>query len=97
MSTAKTPEERQLKEIVDKIRKLVAEADLSESTPALVATPLPVAVSMEQAAALLSVAPSTLMEYVRSGQLQTFHMGRRRLVRLDTLHDFARDLENDRD
>ena len=97
MSTAKTPEERQLKEILDKIRKLVAEAYLSEPTPALVATPLPVDVSMEQAAALLGVALSTLMEYVRSGQLQTFHMGRRRLVRLDALHRFAQDLENDND
>ena len=86
-------EERQLRSILCRIGTLVDEADLSHHREALVATPLPVAVSVEQAAALLGVAPSTLEEYFRSGALRYFRMGRRKLVLLETLHEFARDLE----
>ena len=88
-------EERRLKDLLSQIqRRLDEEADLVEPTPALVATPKPVAVSMEQAAALFDVTLRTLDEYVSSGQLRTFRMGRRRLVRLDALHEFALAQEN---
>ena len=89
-------DEHGLMTILAKIRKLVDEAELIEPSQALVATPLPVAVSIEQAAALLQVAPSTLSEYIRSGQLPTFRLGRRVLIRLDALHTFAKMLENAR-
>lgn len=92
-----TPIERQLMETIGKIQKLLDEVGLSRAAPALVATPLPVAVSVEQAAALLGVAPSTISDYIRSGKLKSFHLGRRLLVRLDALHDFAQDLENEDD
>lgn len=95
MSKSQTPEERRLTEILREIAILADKADLLGSAPALVDTPLPVSVSVDQAAALLGVAPSTVMEYINSGKLKSFHMGRRRLVRLDALHEFARDLEND--
>ena len=94
-------EERRLRAILCRIGTLVDEADLCRHRETLVATPLPVAVSVEaeqaaaveQAAALLGVAPSTLEEYFRSGALRYFRMGRRKLVLLETLHEFARDLE----
>ena len=95
MSKSQTPQERQLTELLRQIAKLASEADLSQSPPPLVGTPLPVAVSVEQAALLLGVAPSTLGEYIRNGRLKSFRMGRRLLIRLDSLHDFARDLETD--
>ena len=95
MSKSQTPEERRLIEILTKIEKLVDEAHLSVSAPALVATPLPVAVSVEQAAALLGVAPSTLDDPLRSGRLRSFHMGRRRLITLDALYDFAKAMETE--
>lgn len=87
-------EELRLKDILGKIKKLTDEAEFIEPSQALVATPLPVAVSIERAAALLAVAPSTLSEYTHSGQLPTFRLGRRLLVRLDALHAFAKMLEN---
>ena len=95
MSKSQTPEERRLTEILREIAILADKADLLGSAPALVDTPLPVSVSVDQAAALLGVAPSTVMEYINSGKLKSFHMGRRRLVRLSALHEFTRDLEND--
>ena len=83
-------EHARLKALLGKIGQLLNEAELIEPPPALVATPLPVAVSMDQAAALLGgVAQSTLDEYIHSGQLPTFRVGRRRLVRLDALNEFA--------
>lgn len=65
----------------------------AEADRPLVAIPPPVAVSMEQGAALLGVAPNTLEEFARSGQLRTFRMGRRRLVRVEALKEFARQAE----
>ena len=89
-------EERRLKAILGKIAKLLdEEADLIEHKPALIATPMPVAVSIERAAELLDVAASTLGDYIRSGQLPTFRLGRRVLIRLDSLHAFAEELEKD--
>jgi len=81
-------------DVVDKTRLLLEEEGLIDSTPQLVAVPLPVAVSLEQAAALLAVAPSTLDEFIRSRQLRFFRMGRRKLIRLDALHEFAKSLED---
>ena len=46
--------------MLDKIRAVLEEEAVIDSSPRLVATPLPIAVSLEQAAALLAVAPSTL-------------------------------------
>ena len=49
---------------------------------------------MDQAAALLGVTAQTLDEYVRSGQLPTFRLGRRRLARLAAIHEFAQAQED---
>ena len=87
------PEERRLKNLLVQIGRLVDQAGLTDDKLALVDTPLPVAVSVEQAAALLGVAPSTVDERIRSGELRHFRMGRRKLILLDTLHAFARKLE----
>ena len=70
MSKSQTPEERRLIEILTKIQKLVDEAHLSVSAPALVATPPPVSVSVEQAAALLGIAPSTLDDPIQERKTQ---------------------------
>ncbi len=86
-------EEHRLKVILAEIKELTEKAEVAGSAPALAATPEPVAISLEQSAALLNVAPSTLSEYIHSGQLRTFRMGRRVLVRLETLHAFAQSLE----
>ena len=85
------PQERRLQDTLSKIRELLDDADLLrlELPPALVATPEPVTVSIQQAAALLGVTEQGLKAYVRSGQLMTLRLGRRRLVRLDTLREFA--------
>ena len=61
MFKSQTPEERRLTEILREIAILADKADLLGSAPALVDTPLPVSVSVDQAAALLGVAPSTVM------------------------------------
>ena len=82
-------EEQRLKDLLGQIGDLVGQAGLIEHRVALVATPPPVAVSVDQAAALLCVAPSTVDEYIRSGALRHFRMGRRKLVLLDTLKEFA--------
>ena len=95
MSKPVTSEERRLKALLGRIAKLVNEADLVEPAPPLVAIPQPISVSLEQAAALLGVATSTLTDFIHSGQLPTLRVGRRILVRLDTLHAFAKDLETD--
>ena len=95
MSKPVTSEERRLKALLGKIAKLVNEADLVEPASPLVAIPQPISVSLEQAAALLGVATSTLTDFIHSGQLPTLRVGRRILVRLDTLHAFAKDLETD--
>ena len=81
--------------LLDKIRLLLEEEGVIDSTPRLVAVPLPIAVSLEQAAALLAVAPSTLQEYTRSGQLRSFRLGRRVLIRLDALDKFSKSLEDE--
>ncbi len=86
-------EELRLRALLGEIRRLADGAEGVEPKPAMVATPLPVAVSVEQAAGLMSVAPSTLSEYIRSGRLPAFRLGRRLLIRLDSLHAFAEGLE----
>ena len=86
-------EERRLKDLLIQIGKLLNEARLTDCGVALLATPLPVAVSVEQAASLLGVAPSTVDEYVRAGTLPHFRLGRRKLVLLESLHTFAKKLE----
>ena len=82
-------EERRLKALLGKIGRLLDEAELIEPRPELVATPEPVAVSLEQAAAMLNVKPASLRDYIRSGQLRTFRLGRRVLIRRAALHSFA--------
>ena len=87
-------EHRRLKALLGKVGKLLDEAEFIEPPPELVATPKPVAVSKEQAAVLLGVVPSTLGEYIHSGQLRIFHLGRRVLIRLEALNAFAQGLED---
>ena len=87
-------EERRLKAGLSEIAKVVKGLDVIETMPALAATPQPIAVSIEQGAALLGVAPRTLKEQIRSGKLRTFRVGRRRLIRLDALDAFAHALED---
>ena len=82
-------EEQRLKMALNKIAQALQDANLLEPTPAMVATPQPIAVSMEQGAQLLGVTLSTLEEQVRSGEIRTFRIGRRRLIRLDSLDAFA--------
>ena len=81
--------------LLDKIRLLLEEEGVIDSMPRLVAVPLPIAVSLEQAAALLGVAPSTLQDFIRSGKLRTFRLGRRVLIRLDALDEFSKSLEDE--
>ena len=87
-------EDRCLKAGLGQIAKVVNDLDLIESMPALVATPQPISVNVEQGAALLGVAAKTLKEQIRSGKLSTFRVGRRRLIRLDALNAFAHALED---
>ena len=82
-------EERRLKMSLDKIAQVLQDANLLEPVPALVAAPQPIAVSFKQAAQLLGVTLPTLDEPVRTGKLRTFRIGRRRLIRLDSLNAFA--------
>ena len=93
MGTRIGSEEQRLKHLLGQIGKLVGQAGLTDYGVSLVATPLPVAISIEQAASLLGVAPSTVDEYVRAGTLPHFRMGRRKLVLLESLHTFAKKLE----
>ena len=86
-------EERRLRTLLDRIAGLADEAPLVDASAPLVDTPLPVAVGVDQGAALLGIAPTTLVELVRKGELRTFRVGRRRLVRLEALSEFARALE----
>ena len=85
-------EKKRLREILKRIGSLAGEEE-PDMQPETVRRPEMVAVSMEQAAALMSVAPGTLKEYVDSGQVRTLRIGRRRLVRLESLKEFAAELE----
>ena len=89
-----TLEERRLRTVLGKIGRLLDQAELIAPSPELVVTPPPIAVSLKQAAALLDVAPSSLDEYILSGQLRTLRLGRRVLIRMDALHSFAEAQEN---
>ena len=82
-------ESRRRQSTLDKIAQVLQDANLLEPTPALVATPQPIAVSMEQGAQLLGVSLDSLEEQMWSGRLRTFRIGRRRLIRLESLNDFA--------
>ncbi len=87
-------DERRLKAGLSQIAKVLKGLDLIDSMPALVATPQPIAVNIEQGAALLGVAPKTLKEQIRSGKLSTFRVGQRRLIALAALNAFAHALED---
>jgi excisionase family DNA binding protein len=50
----------------------------------------PISVGIDDAAQLLGIARSMLYELIASGQIQTFKLGRRRLVRVKTLEAFVR-------
>ncbi|MCH7870328.1 MAG: excisionase family DNA-binding protein [Planctomycetes bacterium] len=39
---------------------------------------------------MLSISLQTLDAYIRSGELPSLRLGRRRLIRLEALHDFAK-------
>ena len=93
MSKPMTREERRLRTLLSQISKLVDEAGLVEPPLSLVAIPQPILVSVQQAAALLGVATSTVNELTRSGELPAIRIGRRVLIRLESLHIFAKNLE----
>ena len=88
-------DERRLKTALNTIAQALQDVNLLEPVPALVATPQPIAVSLKQAAELLDITPPTLGELVRSGKLRTFHIGRRRLIRLETLNEFTQAQEEE--
>ena len=77
-----------LKEVLSKIAHLLQDADLLEPVPVLVETPLPIAVSINQGAQLRGISLETLEEQVWAGKLRTFRIGRRRLIRLESLNAF---------
>ena len=92
MARGSRMELQKLREVVGRIADLINEVGPLDPGSPMVSTPPPVAVSIEQAAALLNVAPSTLDEYMRSRQLEYFRMGRRKLIRLEALEEFAKRL-----
>lgn len=50
----------------------------------------PISVGVEEAARLIGVARSMLYEMIARGDIQTFKLGRRRLVRVKTLEAFVK-------
>ncbi|WP_371917671.1 helix-turn-helix domain-containing protein [Pseudomonas gelidaquae] len=50
----------------------------------------PISVGIEEAARLIGVARSMLYEMIKKGEIQTFKLGRRRLVRVKTLEAFVK-------
>jgi len=50
----------------------------------------PISVGIEDAARLIGVARSMLYEMIARGDIQTFKLGRRRLVRVKTLEAFIK-------
>jgi excisionase family DNA binding protein len=50
----------------------------------------PISVGVDEAARLIGVARSMLYEMIARGDIQTFKLGRRRLVRVKTLEAFVR-------
>ena len=77
---------RALGQIADVLKDLSL---VDDAAPSLVATPKPIAVSMDQAAQLLSITRPTIEEEMRKGVLRTLRIGQRRLVRLDSLNAYA--------
>lgn len=53
-------------------------------------TPNPISVGVEEAARLIGVARTMLYEMIANGDIETFKLGRRRLVRVKTLEAFVR-------
>lgn len=51
------------------------------------------AISVATAAELLGVCKKTLYVYIHSGELPTFKLGRRRLIRRKSLDEFLQQLE----
>ena len=50
----------------------------------------PICVGVDEAARLIGVARSMLYEMISNGDIQTFKLGRRRLIRVKTLEAFVR-------
>jgi excisionase family DNA binding protein len=50
----------------------------------------PISVGVDDAARLIGVARSMFYEMIASGEIQTFKLGRRRLVRVKTLEAFIK-------
>ena len=50
----------------------------------------PISVGIEEAARLIGVARSMLYEMIKNDEIQTFKLGRRRLVRVKTLEAFIK-------
>ena len=51
------------------------------------------AISVDQAAQLLGLCKKSLYPYIHSGELASFRVGRRRLIRSDSLESFQKELE----
>jgi excisionase family DNA binding protein len=52
-----------------------------------------IAVSTDEAADLAGIGRTTIYEAIRSGDLKSLKIGRRRLIRVDALHDWLAELE----
>jgi excisionase family DNA binding protein len=53
------------------------------------------AMSVERAAELANVCPNTLYPFIHNGQLPSFRIGRRRLIRPPALREFLQKLEEE--
>jgi excisionase family DNA binding protein len=53
------------------------------------------AVSVERAAELANICPNTLYPFIHNGELPSFRIGRRRLIRPDALREFLKKLEHE--
>ena len=90
-----TTKEKDLQEVLQKIRTLAEEATgETPIEPTLISTPPPIAVSVDQAAAMLSISTKSVREYITSGQIPSFRVGRRLLIRAKSLEDFAASMEH---
>lgn len=52
-------------------------------------TPTPIFVSVKQAADMLAISPWSTYQLLESGDIESRYMGRRRLVSVASLHEYA--------
>ena len=54
-----------------------------------------IAFSVQEAANLLGINKPTLYRFIHTGQLPSYRIGRRRLIRAESLDSFQKDLEDE--